>query len=115
VIILNSLRGVLKIISRFPGKFFFSPFIASPLYQILEFPLFGALVDARVDDSRHCKLLSSVDDNRRWRRLGTTREGIGGGRFQHRDVKDRMYSAHRVGKAEGEGKRAGLSNYFIGA
>ena len=43
-----------------------------------------------------------------------TREWIGGGRFQHRNVEDRMYSAHGVGKAEGEGEGARLSNDVVG-
>jgi len=55
----------------------------------------------------------SVDDYRCWQRFGVLLEGVGCGWFEHRDMEYRMGSPHGVQKAECEGLRTGLGNYFI--
>jgi len=40
-------------------------------------------------------------------------KGIGCGWFEHKDMEHRVNSSHGIQKAEYEGLRTGLSNYFI--
>ena len=84
-----------------PGVFFVCTFVPCPADKVQEFT-FPSVIDLGVEDCRDFIFAFAVDFDRRWRRLGTIRNGVRGCGFQLGNMEDWVDFAEMVRKPQGD-------------
>src|SRR5882672_4575425 len=98
----DNVGSMAKLLRSDPQRSFVHVLIAQPGHKIAESVL-AVSVDFRVQNLLDFKLHFAINLDRGWRWLVATRKGIRVLRFQHRYMKDRVDTSHRVGESECEG------------
>ena len=98
----NKFGSVSEFGSEYPQSLFVSAFISCPTDKIQEFAGAMAIVDFGVQDFGYLELGFIIDSDGWWGWLNLVRDWVQKCWFQHRDVKNRVYSVETVQKLQGD-------------
>ena len=72
-----------------------------------------SIVNFGVEDLRDFKFQFALNEDRRWRGLDAVLDSVQSCGFEHRNVKNQMYSFHGVRESEGEGVGSWLRDMLL--